>query len=82
MGEPFSNFGHIGGFSSMSDPLTVMPQHLNRIEVQALTKPLQNFNLVFIEPFRSGLACVFNVGDNQDVYWQMRDEPLCYLSQQ
>ncbi len=39
----------------------VMPQHLNWIQDQILTWPLQNLNLVFLEPFRGGLAGVFEI---------------------
>ncbi len=38
-----------------------MPQQLNRIQVRTLTWPLQNLNLVFLEPFRGGLAGVFGI---------------------
>ncbi len=38
-----------------------MLQHLNRIQVQTLTWPLQNLNFVFLEPFRGGLAGVFGI---------------------
>ncbi len=36
-----------------------MPQHLNRIQVRTLTRPLQSLHFVFLEPFRGGFAGVF-----------------------
>jgi len=39
----------------MKGVFKVMPQYLNRI----LTWPLENINFVFLEPFRVGLAGVF-----------------------
>ncbi len=37
----------------------VMPQHLNRIQVRTLTRPLQSLHFVFLQPFRGGFAGVF-----------------------
>uniref|UniRef100_A0A8C1C4I6 Protein kinase, AMP-activated, gamma 2 non-catalytic subunit b n=2 Tax=Cyprininae TaxID=2743694 RepID=A0A8C1C4I6_CYPCA len=37
----------------------VMPQHLNRIQIRTLTRPLQSLHFVFLQPFRGGLAGVF-----------------------
>ena len=37
----------------------VMPQHLNRIQVRTLTRPLKSLPFVFLQPFRGGLAGVF-----------------------
>ncbi len=37
----------------------VMPQHLNRIQVRTLTRPLQSFHFVFLQSFRGGFAGVF-----------------------
>ncbi len=37
----------------------VMPQHLNRIQVRTLTRPLQSLYFVFLQPFRGGFAGVF-----------------------
>ena len=37
----------------------VMPQHLNRIQVRTLTRPLQSLHFVLLQPFRGGLAGVF-----------------------
>ncbi len=37
----------------------VMPQHLNRIQVRTLTRPLQSLHFVFLLPFRGGFAGVF-----------------------
>ncbi len=37
----------------------VMPQHLNRIQVRNLTRPLQSLHFVFLQPFRGGFAGVF-----------------------
>ncbi|KAE8601208.1 hypothetical protein XENTR_v10013587 [Xenopus tropicalis] len=36
-----------------------MPQHLNRIQVRTLTRPLQSLHFVFLQPFRGGFAGVF-----------------------
>ena len=52
------SFNHIGGFSSMNCLLKVTPQHLNRIQVRTLTRPLQSL-FVFLQPFRGGLAGEF-----------------------
>ncbi len=37
----------------------VMPQHLNRIQVRTLTRPLQSLHFVFLQPFRGGFSGVF-----------------------
>ncbi len=52
-------FSHIGGFSSMNRLFKVMPQHLNRIQVRTLNRPLQSLHFVFLQPFRGGFAGVF-----------------------
>jgi len=39
----------------------VMLQHLNRIRVRTLTRPLQSLHFVFLQPFRGGLAGVFRI---------------------
>ncbi len=38
----------------------VMPQHLNRIQVRTLTRPLQSLHFVFLQPFRGGFAGVLD----------------------
>ncbi|KAK3530954.1 hypothetical protein QTP70_007256 [Hemibagrus guttatus] len=43
----------------MNHLFKVMPQHLNRIEVRTLTRPLQSLHFVSLQPFRGGLAGVF-----------------------
>ncbi len=37
----------------------IMIQHLNRIQVMSLTRPLQSLHFVFLQPFRGGFADVF-----------------------
>ncbi len=43
----------------MNHLFKVMPQHLNRIQVRTLTRPLQSLHFVFLQPFRGGFAGVF-----------------------
>ncbi|MED6259918.1 hypothetical protein ATANTOWER_015455 [Ataeniobius toweri] len=43
----FSFFSHTGGFMSMDDLFTVIPQHWNLVLVQDLSRPLQNLHFIF-----------------------------------
>lgn len=46
----WSNFGPrvFGGFLSMNRFHKFIPQHLKRIQVRTLTRPLQRFHFVFV----------------------------------
>ncbi len=43
----------------MNHLFKVMSQHLNRIQVRTLTRPLLRLHFVFLKPFRGGFAGVF-----------------------
>lgn len=47
------------GFQAWTTFFKVKPQHLNRIQVRTLTRPLPNLHLGFFKPFWGGLAGVF-----------------------
>ncbi len=53
------NSATLEGFKQWTRLFKVMPQHLNRIQVRTLTRPLQSLHFVFLQPFRGGFAGVF-----------------------
>ncbi len=53
------NSATLEGFRALNRLFKVMPQHLNRIQVRTLTRPLQSLHFVFLQPFRGGFAGVF-----------------------
>ncbi len=53
------NSATLEGFRAWTRLFKVMPQHLNRIQVRTLTRPLQSLHFVFLQPFRGGFAGVF-----------------------
>ncbi len=53
------NSATLEGFRAWTRLFKVMPQHLKRIQVRTLTRPLQSLHFVFLQPFRGGFAGVF-----------------------